>query len=99
MDVCWYEGGQLQILAVKDYRQIENIVAQNIAHQKAVYHSAVESFVADILKQKKRRGVLLLSDFLEPLNEEVARSLQAIFPTSFVALPISTLEGKNFVGL
>ncbi len=97
--MCWYEDGKLQILSVKDYRHIENIIEQNIVHQRAVYHSAVLSFVTDILKQKKRRGVLLLSDFLEPLDEDLQRHLQSIFPTSFVALPISTLEGKNFVGL
>lgn len=99
MDVCWYKDNQLHVMTIKDYRQISDLIAQNILHQKAVYHSAVRSFVHDILQQKKRRGVLLLSDFLEPLDEELQRHVQAIFPTSFVALPISRLEGKNFVGL
>jgi hypothetical protein len=55
--------------------------------------------VQEVLGQKKRRGILLLSDFLEPLDQDARRNLEAVFPTSFVSLPISTLEGKNFVGL
>jgi hypothetical protein len=99
VDVCWYAEGQLQVMVAKDYRQVADLIEKNIVDQKAVYHSAVWSFVQEVLWQKKRRGVLLLSDFLEPLDEDLQRHLQAIFPTSFVALPISTLEGKNFVGL
>ena len=41
MDVCWYRDNVLQVMAIKDYRQIADLIEQNIISQKAVYHSAV----------------------------------------------------------
>jgi hypothetical protein len=86
-------------MSIKNYRQVAELIEQTILHQKTMYHSDISCFVQEILGQKKRRGILLISDFLEPLDGDLRYNLQAVFPTSFVSLPISVLEGKNFVGL
>lgn len=99
VDICRYADGALQTIIAKDYRQIASLIQSHIGQQKPVYSSALYPFAQGVLWQKKRRWILLFSDFLEPLDVQVYHDLEVVFPTYLVSLPISQLEGKNFVGL
>lgn len=86
----------------KDKIKAHGMVSQleeNIAYyQNRSYSSFLEEFVDRMLEEKKRRTILLFSDFLT-LTDKMKQSLELLYEDNslfFFRIPIDTNSGRNY---
>lgn len=76
--------------------RLETIVQQ----QKPSYTSALSLFLDRVVMQKKKRIIMIVSDFLDVSETDVQRLvfLSHDHTVVLVRVPVSGYEGKNYIG-
>jgi hypothetical protein len=75
-------------------------LSQAIASQSAVYNSHISQFLQHCRGVKKRRVIVVVSDFLDVSDSDVAtlRTLDKDHQLLLFRVPVSELEGVNYIG-
>ena len=91
----------MPVSRLDDWYGVQQLLSSLVADQKPRYESWLSLFLHQMVQVKKRRVILIVSDFLAVCADDVERlhRLQKDHQVLCVRIGIDQLEGMNYVGV